>query len=88
MSEPNGGIQSPTTVQLNMNWDKGLPERWEMWKLQLRDFRTLARLLSAKKGFQMAMFRHAIEEQAVRCINTFPYEADENPEDWENVKKL
>ncbi|KAF5405473.1 hypothetical protein PHET_00961 [Paragonimus heterotremus] len=68
-----------------MNEDEALPERGKMWKLQFQDFRTLARLLSAEKEFQMAMFRHAIGEQAVRCISTFPYEADEDPEYWENV---
>ncbi|KAF5403083.1 hypothetical protein PHET_03446 [Paragonimus heterotremus] len=73
------------STQLNMNEGEGLPERWKMWKLQFQDFRTLARLSSAEKEFQMATFRHAVGEQAIRCISTFPYEADEDPEDWENV---
>ncbi|KAF5403032.1 hypothetical protein PHET_03526 [Paragonimus heterotremus] len=81
MAELN--LQPP--AQLNLNEDEGLPERWKMWRLQLQDFRTPARLSSTKKEFQMAMFRHAIGEQAIHCISTFPYELDEDPEDWENV---
>ncbi|KAF8565816.1 hypothetical protein P879_10425 [Paragonimus westermani] len=73
--------------QLNMNEDEGLPERWKMWKMQFQDFRTLAGLSSAEREFQMSMFRYAFGEQAVRCVNTFPNEADEYPEDWENVMK-
>ncbi|KAF5395381.1 hypothetical protein PHET_12243 [Paragonimus heterotremus] len=68
-----------------MNEDEGLPERWKIWKLQFHDFRTPARLSSAEKGFQTAMFRHAIGEQAVPNIDTFSYEADKDPEDWEKV---
>ncbi|KAF5396337.1 hypothetical protein PHET_10603 [Paragonimus heterotremus] len=82
---PMVGLNRRPPAQLNMNEDEGLPERWKIWKLQFHDFRTSARLSSAEKGFQMAMFRHAIGEQAIRCISTFSYEADEDPEDWENV---
>ncbi|KAF8563510.1 hypothetical protein P879_10674 [Paragonimus westermani] len=81
------GLNLRPPSQLNMNEDEGLPERWKMWKLQFQDFRMLARLSSAEKEFQMAIFRRAIGEQTVRCINTFAYEGDEDPEDWENVMK-
>ncbi|KAF8564444.1 hypothetical protein P879_11447 [Paragonimus westermani] len=70
---------------MNTNEDEGLPEGRKMWKLQFQDFRTLARLSSAGKEFQMGMLRHAIGEQAIRYTNTFPYEADEDSGDWENV---
>ncbi|KAF5398057.1 hypothetical protein PHET_07924 [Paragonimus heterotremus] len=51
------------------------------------DFRTLGGLSSTEKEFQMVMFRHVNGQQAVRCIYTFPYEVDEDPEDWGNVMK-
>ncbi|KAF8564980.1 hypothetical protein P879_10838 [Paragonimus westermani] len=72
--------------QLSMNKGEGLPERWKIWELQAQDFRTLARLSSAEES-RMAMFRHAIEAQAVRCIKIFLFEADEDPEGWGNVLK-
>ncbi|KAF5394351.1 hypothetical protein PHET_11721 [Paragonimus heterotremus] len=79
------GVKLRPPAQLNMNEDEGLPEGWKMWKLRLQDFCTLSPLSSAKKQFQLAMFRHAIGKRAARCFNTF--EADEDPEDWENVMK-
>ncbi|KAF5400960.1 hypothetical protein PHET_05873 [Paragonimus heterotremus] len=81
---PLAGLNLRPPAQLNMNEDEGRPGRWKMWKLQFQDFRTLARLSSTEKEFQMAMFRHTIGQQTVRFINTFLYEADKDPEDWEN----
>ncbi|KAF5403052.1 hypothetical protein PHET_03464 [Paragonimus heterotremus] len=78
------GLNLRPPAQLNMNEDEALPERWKMWKLEFQDFPTLVRLSSAEE-FQMAMFRHVIGKHAGLCINTFPYEADEDPEDLENV---
>ncbi|KAF5395736.1 hypothetical protein PHET_10644 [Paragonimus heterotremus] len=86
---PMAGLNLRPPPQLNMKEDEGLSERWKMWKLQFQDFRTLARLSSAENAFQMSMFRHAIRQHAVRCINTFPYKADKDTEYWGNViKKL
>ncbi|KAF5396533.1 hypothetical protein PHET_10579 [Paragonimus heterotremus] len=82
------GLNLQPPPRLNVNEGEGLPEIWKMWKLQFQDSRTLARPSSAEKEFQMAMSRHAIGEQAVGCINTFPYEADEDPEDWEEIRIL
>ncbi|KAF5394011.1 hypothetical protein PHET_12416 [Paragonimus heterotremus] len=78
---PVAGLNLRPPAQLNMNEDEGLRERWKMWELQLQDFRTLAGLSSAEKEFQMAIFRHANRDHAALCINTFPYEVDEYPED-------
>ncbi|KAF5396025.1 hypothetical protein PHET_10469 [Paragonimus heterotremus] len=82
---PMAGLNLRPPAQLNMNEDEGLLERWKMWKLQFQVFRKLSRLPSAEKEFQMAMFRYAIGEQAVCCINTFPCEVDKDPGNWENA---
>ncbi|CAH8612360.1 unnamed protein product [Dicrocoelium dendriticum] len=60
-------IPLPAPLQMT---ESSLPENWRIWKAKWLDFVTLTQLDSQPMAYQLAMFRHAIGDEARRTLQT------------------
>ncbi|CAH8560353.1 unnamed protein product [Dicrocoelium dendriticum] len=63
-------IPFPSPLQMT---ESSLPDSWRIWKSKWADFATLTQLDAQPMNYQLAMFRHAIGDDARRVLETLKF---------------
>ena len=56
-----------------------------MWKEKYTNYFVILRLQQESEQYQLAMFKHANEDDGLKVIKTFSYATEENVNDWHVV---
>ena len=77
---PRFSLNIPQPPDLsNMNF---AAERFQIWKLKFFDFCVLTHLEEESPRYQLAVFRQAVGDEALKIMQKFRYKANENKDDW------
>ena len=76
----NFSLSLPTPLDMtNMNM---AAEKFQMWKLKFLDFCILTNLEQQRPEYQLAIFRQSIGDAALKAMQRFKFQSDEDKTDW------
>lgn len=80
---PQFSLTIPKPLDLsNMNL---AAERFQLWKLKFLDFCVLTRLEHQSPEYQLAVFRQSVGDDALKVMQRFRYQPDEDIQDWRTL---
>lgn len=60
-------------------------ENFQLWKTKFQDFCILTQLNNESKEYQMALFRQSVGDEALKAIQRFKFDPNEDPTDWRTI---